>query len=265
MKTKGQFILFEKLDEFAQFLEKPVQRKIVRIQNHHTFIPSYAEFSGSNHFARLQSMKEAHLKRGFADIGQNLTIFPDGTVAVCRSFAENPACAKGANTGAICIENLGNFDKGGDQMTAAQREAIVQVNAMLCRRFKLKVDTDAIVYHHWFDLKTGKRTNGTGNTKTCPGSAFFGGNSVEDCKKNFLPLVAAALAKLTGELVTVPIATVASPDGKLTIRGAPNAKAPELGSLTNGAIVHIHEAQGIWRRIDPVESRWVSSKFLAAG
>ncbi|MFL5542226.1 MAG: N-acetylmuramoyl-L-alanine amidase [Longimicrobiaceae bacterium] len=263
MKTKGQFILFETLAELAHFLEKPIQRKVSKIQNHHTLIPSYEDFTGSNHFARLEAIKAAHLERGFSDIGENLTTFPDGTVAVCRSFELDPACAKGANTGSVCIENLGNFDKGRDVMTAAQRDCIVQVNALLCHRFKLAVNTESILYHHWFDLKTGKRTDGAGITKSCPGTNFFGGNTVADCKANFLPLVSAALAAI--EAPPVPVASVASPDGVLAVRSGPRATAAKVGSLPNGTVVHIHEAKGIWRRLDPVEARWVSSRFLVAG
>jgi len=263
MKTKGQFILFETLAELVHFLEKPIARKVSRIQNHHTLIPSYADFTGSNHFQRLAAIKAAHLERGFSDIGENLTTFPDGTVAVCRSFELDPACAKGANTGSVCIENLGNFDKGRDTMTAAQRDCIVQVNALLCDRFKLKVNTTSILYHHWFDLETGKRTDGTGTTKSCPGTNFFGGNTVADCKAGFLPLVSAALAAI--EASRMPAFSVKSPDGVLTVRSAPRVTSAKVGSLPNGAVVHIHEAKGIWRRIDPVEERWVSSRFLVAG
>jgi len=262
MKTKGQFILFETLAEFAQFLEKPFKRTVSRIQNHHTFIPSYGDFDGSNHFALLASIKAAHLKRGFKDIGENLTTFPDGSVAVCRSFEDDPACAKGANTAAICIENVGDFDAGKDKMKAAHRDCIVQVNALLCRRFELKVNTDTILYHHWFDLDTGKRTGGTGNTKTCPGSNFFGGNGVGDCRENFLPLISDALAELVG--TPGPVAAVKSPDGVLAVRNGPRASSDKVDELKNGAVVHVHDATGIWRRIDPVEPRWVSSKFLVA-
>jgi len=184
-------------------------------------------------------------------------------VAVCRSFEEDPACARGANTGAVCIENLGNFDKGQDRMKAAHRDCIVEVNALLCRRFDLKVNTDTILYHHWFDLITGKRTGGTGTTKSCPGTAFFGGNGVGDCRENFLPLITASLGKRVG--AQGPVASVRSPDGVLTVRSGPRASSDAVGELRNGAVVHIHDAKGIWRRIDPVESRWVSSRFLVAG
>src|SRR5262249_12642125 len=159
-ETQGKFILFD-LAEFGAFLGSiAVSRVIQLVQNHHTFIPSYAHFNGSNHFERLRAMEAAHLERGFAEIAQNLTTFPDGTVAVCRSLDKIPAGIKGANTGGICIENLGNFDQGRDVMTAEQRATIVRVNALLCRRFNLQPNSDSIVYHHWFDLNTGERTNG---------------------------------------------------------------------------------------------------------
>lgn len=261
MKTKGQFTLFETIDEFAAFLEKTVNRDIKHVLEHHTAEPSYSDFSGTNHFALLEGMKAFHTKSGFGGIAQNLTTFPDGTVAVCRPLDERPACTKGANTGGVCIENVGNFDKNANQMTDAQRHTIVQVTALLCRRFKIPVDTDHILYHHWFNLKTGERNDGAGGNKSCPGSNFFGGNKVANCKANFIPLVSAALQQLSGP-IAIPIATVQSPDGVLTIRSGPAASTTQLGQLANGTVVQIHEAKGIWRRIDPVQQRWVSSKFL---
>lgn len=262
MKTQGQFTLFETLDEFAQFIGKPVDRPITSVQNHHTDEPSYDNFNGKNHFSLLAGMKNFHVnERKFNDIAQNLTTFPDGTIAVCRPMDKTPAGIKGANTGAICIEHVGDFDKGRDAMTAAQRDCIVGMNALLSRRFKLKVNTNVFVYHHWFDLDTGKRTNGAGNTKSCPGTNFFGGNTVAACEAGFLPPIRAAIAALEGP-VSIPIAVVSSPDGVLSIRRGPASSTDKLGELTNGAVVHIHEAKGIWRRIDPVEQKWVSSKFL---
>src|SRR5258708_5177041 len=116
-EQEGKFILFD-VAEFATFLNSlPTSRKILLVQNHHTFIPSYSDFNGRNHFARLAAMEAAHLQRGFDEIAQNLTIFPDGTVAVCRPLDTAPAGIKGANINGLCIENLGNFDAGHDAMT----------------------------------------------------------------------------------------------------------------------------------------------------
>jgi hypothetical protein len=176
MKTKGQFILLS-VAEFKEWLgNSHFSRDIWRVQNHHTAAPRYRDFDGSNHFPLLEGMKKWHVQHnGWADIGQNITTFPDGTLAICRSFEKVPACILGQNAGSVCIENLGNFDTGKDRMTPAHRESIIQVNALLCRKFDVPVTTDGIVYHHWFDLGTGKRNNGNGsNVKTCPGTGFFG-------------------------------------------------------------------------------------------
>ncbi len=181
MRTQdGKFILFD-LVEFAARLDGCSFARVIRLfQNHHTWKPSYANFHQTNHFELLRGMETAHIERGFSEIAQNLTTFPDGTVAVCRPIDTIPAGIKGANKNGICIENLGNFDAGQDAMTAEHRDCILKVNALLCRKFKLLPDSNTIEYHCWFDLITGQRTNGTGTTKTCPGTEFFSRNSVAE-------------------------------------------------------------------------------------
>lgn len=191
-QTQNQFILMN-TTAFAEWLEnQKISRKIKRIQNHHTWKPDYADFNGNNHFRLLEGMKRSHLKRGFSDIAQNITTFPDGTLAICRPLTKNPAGIKGANTGGICIEHVGNFDGEGDTMSKAHKNTIIDLNALLCIKFNLNPDTGSIVYHHWWDLNTGKRTDGGGATKSCPGTGFFGGNKVEDAQKHFIPLIKAA-------------------------------------------------------------------------
>lgn len=189
MQQQGKFLLLTP-KEFAKWLTGlTVTRSIKIIQNHHTWLPNYATFNKSkNHFKILFGMENAHLERGFSQIAQNLTTFPDGSIAVCRSFDEIPAGIKGVNTNGICIEHIGNFDLGKDTMTKAHKSAILEVNALLCVKFKLPVTTTSIVYHHWYDLTTGKRVkDGHKNTKSCPGTNFFGGNTIEICQKNFIP------------------------------------------------------------------------------
>lgn len=196
MKHQGKFIVMS-LEEFEQWLSsKIVIRKIALIQQHHTFIPNYRHFNSSRdsvHFKLLESMERSHKERGFAEIGQNFTTFPDGTIGVCRDINIAPAGIKGANQFGICIEHIGNFDTKGDTMTQEQRETIIKMNALLCQKFKLTPNSKTIVYHHWYDLNTAKRTNGTGTTKSCPGSNFFGGNTVEAAEKNFIPLIKEAI------------------------------------------------------------------------
>ena len=264
MRKQGKFLLFDQAAEFASWLEgTTVNRRVVLIQNHHTFIPNYATFKGNNHFALLQAMENAHLERGFAEIAQNLTTFPDGTVAVCRSMDKIPAGIKGANTGGVCIEHTGNFDAGGDTMSTPQQAAIIELNAILCRKFALAPNTNTIVYHHWYDLNTGERTNGTGTTKTCPGTAFFGGNTVADAAANFVPRVASALgmAPLPAPLPAAH-ATFLVNASSLNVREAPDGAARVLKQLLRGVHVDAFEMRTGWTRIHATEQHWASARFL---
>jgi len=264
-QQEGKFILFD-LDAFASWLDTlNVTRVIQLVQDHHTFIPSYNDFNGNNHFELLKAMEQAHLQRGFDEIAQNLTTFPDGTVAACRVMDKAPAGIKGANTHGICIENVGDFDTGKDTMTPAHRACILRVNALLCRKFKLTPNADSIVFHHWFDLNTGQRTNGSGTTKTCPGTSFFGGNTVASAQANFVPLVVRELANLAAPppvSSSIALFSAQVTASALNIRSQPNASSDILGQLANGAVVQIFEEQNGWGRIDPADSRWVKESFL---
>jgi hypothetical protein len=170
MQVKGKFILLE-LSEFANWLNlQNITRKIKLIQQHHTYIPAYKHFKGDNHFKLCESMERSHLERGFAEIGQNFTTFPDGKIMVCRSLNKIPAGIKGANSYGICIENVGNFNAGADTMNKSQRDTIIAMTKTLLSKFSLVPNDQSVVYHHWYDLTLGKRITreGSGTTKTCP-------------------------------------------------------------------------------------------------
>ena len=188
-REEGQFILMND-NAFKDWLinESNVTRAIKRIQNHHTWKPRYENTDNQDHFKIMAGMKRSHKKRGFSDIAQNLTTFPDGYICVGRPLNTIPAGIKGANSGGICIEHVGNFDLDGDTMTQEHKELIVWLNATLLDFFNLETNTDSIVYHHWWTA-SGKRTNGIKSAKSCPGTNFFGGNKVEDCENNLLPLI----------------------------------------------------------------------------
>jgi len=266
MQKKGKFMLFS-IEEFDQWLQEThFSRSVKLIQNHHTYQPAYANFKGNNHFALLDGMEHFHMaERGFSEIAQNLTSFPDGTVSVCRSLDKVPAGIKGANQEGICLENLGNFDAGGDSMTESQRDAIVRINALLCREFGLTPSTDSIVYHHWYDLNSGKRTDGSGTTKSCPGSVFFGGNSVANAAANFIFLVC---KELTG--LSVPVQTVALNPQKsaeiiatnLNVRSGKGTSFGIIKTLRQGVRVNVFEIENGWCRIHPTEQQWISQRYL---
>lgn len=266
MQTKGRFILCS-LDEFDSWLTAAsVSRSIRLIQNHHTWSPAYGQFTGNNQLALLGAMESFHVKeRGFDMIAQNLTTFPDGSVAVCRPLDRIPAGIKGANQGGICIEHLGNFDSDGDQMTDAHRNTIVAVNALLCRRFGLTPSTDAIVYHHWYDLDSGTRTGGSGNTKSCPGSAFFGGNSIAAAANGFVPLVQQVLAAGRSALPLQPLRNAEVAAESLNVRGGVGMTFAILKQVKRGVALPIYEERGGWCRVAADRQEWVCGRYLTGG
>ncbi|TWJ17765.1 N-acetylmuramoyl-L-alanine amidase [Geobacter argillaceus] len=266
MRSRYGYTLYS-ADEFDKWLQETrFNRAIHLIQNHHTWLPAYGNFTGNNHFDLLRGMELSHRERGFSEIAQNVTTFPDGTLAVCRPFDHVPAGIKGANSNGICIEHLGNFDQGKDLPSDPHRETIIRVNALLCREFSLTPSIATIVYHHWYDLVTGVRTDGKGTTKSCPGSAFFGGNTVATAAEKFIPLVLAACS------ACVPATNPsASADGEaaivtanaLNVRSSTTAEAPLVAVLQRGAMVGVYERQRGWCRIHPRDQHWVSGKYLS--
>lgn len=267
MKTEGRFSVMT-AEEFPGWLKKQAVGRSVRlIQQHHTYVPAYRHFKpdNPNYFALLNSMRNAHLERGFSDIAQHSTTFPDGMIGTGRPLNTVPAGIKGANNNAVCIENLGCFDAGNDLMKPIQRDAILRLTASLCRAFGVAVDVDHIIYHHWYDLTTGRRTNGAGNTKTCPGTAFFGGNGVDDCNREFLPLIRAQLGlveeikppKPAAELMTGRVTA-----DSLNVRKGPSAKNGLLFSLACGTPVSCYEVKGSWWRVHPSKQQWLNSKYV---
>jgi uncharacterized protein YraI len=273
METKYGFTKFT-IDEFENWLNKlSVARTIRYVQEHHTAIPGYAHFTGSNHFERQKSMRDFHVvTNGWSAIAQQFTTFPDGTIMTGRSMELTPSGIKGFNTHAICIEHFGNFDKGKDAMTKAHAETIVRMTAALCKKFSIPVDADHVVYHHWFDLSTGKRTNGTGSTKSCPGTDFFGGNKVADAEKNFLPLVKAALKKSGGNISVPenppPVLRYAyvTVDTLNVRKGAGTSfeKVADREPATLGAVLRVYKEKDGWLKISASMNHWVHGKYTAA-
>lgn len=266
METKNGFIKMS-LAEFENWIAQyKVGRTIMKIQQHHTYIPSYVHFTGFNHFERQLAMKNHHVNQnGWADIGQHFTIFPDGEVMTGRSLEKSPACITNQNANAICIENLGNFDIDGDTMTAAQKSSIIGVTAALCKKFNLPPNSNTIVYHHWFRLDNGIRNDGAGSNKSCPGTNFFGGNKVEDFEQNFVPLVKGRISGGQIKSDTSAILKYVSVTAdELNVRVLPNsksAKAKERSSVQMGAILRVYEEQNKWYKISNSSQHWVSGRY----
>ncbi|WP_234978350.1 LysM peptidoglycan-binding domain-containing protein [Bacillus tuaregi] len=206
LTMQGQYIVMTR-EEFQDWLFHQVfTRKISLIQQHHTWLPSYKHFYGNNHFSMLKGMETFHMRKmGWSNIAQNITTFPDGKIAVCRPFDVAPDGTIGptANSVGIAIEHIGNFDLGHDVMTAEQKETIVYITALLCMKFGLAPSIDSITYHHWWSLKTKQRVLDNGpeyDVKTCPGTAFFGGNTTQSATNYFYPLVVQKMQEIRASM-----------------------------------------------------------------
>lgn len=259
---------FTKMDinEFETWISNlRVARTILYVQEHHTWSPSYVNFKGNNHFDLQQGMKSYHVSHnGWKDIGQHFTTFPDGSILTGRSLEDTPACILGFNTNAICIENLGNFDTNNDTMTTEHKNTIIRLTAALCKKFGIPVNSDKVVYHHWFNLITGVRNDGKGNNKTCPGTSFFGGNTVADCNQHFLPLVSAALNGTVPQVAKNVIKYVAVTADSLNIRADANAQSKKVSSVepaTLGAVLRVYEEKNGWYKISGSQQHWVNGSY----
>lgn len=203
----SNFKLLKSVKEFKSYMEKlSVTRKINIVQLHHTYSPAYKEFNGKNHIELQQGMKNYHVRtRNCTDIAQTFTIFPDGKICTGRDINVAPAGVYGANSNGICIECVGNFDKNGDTMTEAQKNAIVGVTKILLDKFGLNAKT-GITYHAWWT--SGGTSLGTyiagRSAKTCPGTNFFGGNTRAAYEKNLMPLIESYGKKNTTPMIETP-------------------------------------------------------------
>lgn len=266
--TEDGFTKFT-VSEFEAWIDGvSVSRTINRIQHHHTFIPRYKQFSGSNHFAIQKGMRNHHvINNGWDDIGQHFTIFPDGNILSGRAMNSTPACIFGANARSICIESVGYFDTGGDTMHPDQKATIIAITAAIINRFPaIPVNDKGIVYHHWFDLDTGARRDGAGTTKSCPGSNFFGGNKVADFNANFLPLVKAALNKTpepAPPMQSFKIFVVVTASF-LNIRTGPNSKKGKItehGPAERGSILRVSKEKNGWLKVSNSKNHWVYGRY----
>jgi len=243
MTSKFGFVKFS-IQEFENWINSlTLARTVLHVQQHHTYNPDYALFKGNNHFEMQQGMKNYHINQnGWNDIGQHFTTFPDGSILTGRALNQSPACIYGQNANSICIEHLGNFDLGKDIMTSAHRETIIRMTSKLCGRFSLPVNTSIIIYHHWFDLSTGQRNNGIKNNKSCPGTGFFGGNKVQDCQSNFLPLITGQLPAQPLEIPEI-LKYVTVTASKLNIRTAADSTKPRVrgnSSAGLGSVLRVY-------------------------
>jgi len=138
------------------------KRKIAQLHIHHTWKPSHKDYNGNNGLQLQEAMRNYHINiNGWSDIGQHLTLLPDGKWVTGRDFNKDPASISGWNTGAFSIEMLGNFDTGNDRFEGRQAEAMYKFCAWFVQFKNLSIDNQ-VKFHR----------DSPNTDKTCPGSSI---------------------------------------------------------------------------------------------
>lgn len=149
------------VEQFAQILDRfPFERRINAVHMHHTWRPTRRDFRGHD---TIVGMWRHHTQvNGWRDIAQHLTIDPEGMVWLGRNWNLPPASAAGHNgnsqVGPFMFEMIGDFDVGRDVFDGPQRDAALEVTALVLNRFDLP--TSALALHNSM------------SSKSCPGSSI---------------------------------------------------------------------------------------------
>ena len=267
MKTKNGFTLFEKTSEIAPWLKKQsVSRKITKLQVHHMDLPNYTTWEKTDkkvfsepHFGRTESLDSYgkstwHYSDGHGKyIAQHFNVFPDGKITTGRNLNSTPIGIKGWNTNAICIEIYGDFDKGHDTMTAAQKKAVIALYGELCKRFNIKPSTSTIRPHCWFTARgtyLGKY-DANKSAKTCPGTNFMGFGCSPTGFAKFINLVkdyvneeTTTAATTTTSKYKTGVYRVNTDD--LNVRAKATADSTKKGVVHKGEAYTITKVSGNW-------------------
>jgi len=141
------------LEELLKRLDKYNHKEL---HVHHTWRPDHETyFKKPDPLYWQAAMRRYHKENnGWNDIGQHVTLLPDGRFVTGRDFGRDPASIKGYNTKAFAVEMLGDFDKGNDRFEGKQKDSMIK----LARYFDQK--GRYIRFH---------RENAS---KTCPGTGI---------------------------------------------------------------------------------------------
>lgn len=283
VKTQNGFTLLENQKDVRNWLAKQrVSRKITKLQVHHMDLPNYSTWEKTDkrlfsepHFGRTQSLDSYGKSKwgsGASDghghhIAQHFNVFPDGKITTGRNLNSTPIGIRGWNTGAICIEIYGCFDKGHDKMSSAQKEAVIYLYGELCKRFDIPVNTTHIRPHCWFTAGgtyLGKY-NPNRSAKTCPGTNFWGYGCSSDGFAHFIKDVKnyvegkkeePKVVDRSGEK-DVPNYTVQITTDTLNVRYGASTSYDKISTLKKGdKLVITHEKDG-WGLIQGAKG-WIS-------
>lgn len=116
--------------------------------------------AGSN-TTTIEEIRKWHKDKGWSDIGYHKVIYQDGSVHQGRSDAVIGAQAFGANAFSLGVCCIGNFET--NKPPEKLVDSLVQVLAVLCKRYKLSADK--IIGHY----QVAKMFNAPLGASGCPG------------------------------------------------------------------------------------------------
>lgn len=258
MKKQYGFIEFENIKEFEEWLNKQkVSRTINKLQVHHMYEPSYDNWESDIALRRQNNIRSYHKNtNGWADIAQHFSIFPDGHIVTGRSLNSTPVGIKGWNTGAVCVEIYGDFDKERDTMNSIQKKAVIACYALLAKKFNVPINSNNIRPHCWF---TASGTylgdyNKSKSAKSCPGTNFMGyGNTRATFEKFYNDI--RNYGKSSNTSTNSVAETTVNQEGlvnatSLNVRSGAGTNYSKIGSLKNNTKVTIvAKCSNCWLKI----------------
>lgn len=216
-------------------------RKYKYSQVHHTYQPDHADFNGKNHLALQQGMRNYHVNtRGWDDIGQHVTLMPDGLFVTGRDFDKDlidfddtPAGIVGYNKGAFMVEMLGNFDLGHDKLQGAQLESMLKLQHFLVTQCGAE-----ILFHR-------EKAN-----KSCPGTGIDKGWFIQQVA-NYGRIPAPQVAGVNESTpqpsnVVQKNGTVIVTADNLNLRKGPGTNYPVIRQLNRGDEFLFYAIQDGW-------------------
>lgn len=231
--------------EVEQYISSFVfTREIKEIHFHHTWKPTIKNYMDNPDKERvIWGMWNYHVNTlKWSDIAQHFSIAPDGTLWGGRDLNKTPASISGRNTGAICLEHIGNFDVGNDKLDGVQLEASIRlIVALIKRAEQLQGYRPIVVFHNEY------------SSKTCPGTSV---------KKDFIVnLVNERLNPVKrGGTMAYGIVTATS----LNVRTSPmTGSSNKIGELAKDTEVKIQGQNGAWYQIDyNGQVGWVHGNYV---
>lgn len=201
----------------------------IELHVHNTVNPNHKDWRKRPDARYWQNvMRSTHKRWGWSDIGQHVTLTPDGKFISGRNFSRQPASCVGYNqiNGQIpfMVEMLGNFNKGNDTFGGVQKDSMLKLAKWFYDRGK------RIRFHREMD-----------KTQTCPGNTIDKGEFMQEVKGKIAPEKPKVI---TPSDTFKPNAKVTNVKTRLNVRAKPNGA--KIGWLHPNERVQILSTTGNW-------------------